>query len=380
MIQSILFFALGFLCAGLIALLIAPAIWRRAVRLTRKRVEASVPLTQAQIQADKDRLRAEFAMKTRRLEMSAKSLREKAAAQVIEISRNREALKALSEQRQDKSLTLMELEAKTAELNAELRQKEDQLQSLTKMLAEAEQTSEQRTMELDKIGRLYDEASFSSSSRQIELVARESEVEKLTGEISALRRERKDAERRCKEAIAESRAARDALKAEKKRAGDLQKKVERMLETLTDREEKLASREREMAHLRATLKAGSTGDGDALETAVASLSEERDRLEERLALLTRENRKLKDDMEAGAQSGATPDGEEQERAMLREQMNDLAAEVVNLTAMLEGPDSPIAKALAAPADHARPIDDKGQTVTSLADRVRALQQKAASAN
>ena len=113
---------------------------------------------------------------------------------------------------------------------------------------------------------------------------------------------------------------------------------------------------------------------------MASISEERDRLEERLTLLTRENRKLKDDMEAGAQSGATPEGEEQKQAMLREQMNDLAAEVVNLTAMLEGPDSPIVKALAAPAGHARPVNDKGQTVTSLADRVRALQQKAASAN
>lgn len=380
MIQSILFFALGFLCAGLIALLIAPAIWRRAVRLTRKRIEASVPLTLAQIQADKDRIRAEFAMKTRRLEMSAKSFREKAAAQIIEISRNREALKSLSEQRQDKSLSLMELDAKTAELNAELRQKEDQLQSLTKRLAEAEQASERRTKELDKIGRMYDEASFSSSSRQIELVARESEVEKLTGEISTLRRERKDAEGRCKEAIAESRAARDALKAEKKRAGDLQKKVERMLETLTEREEKLASREKEMAHLRATRKAGSGGSGDTLEAAMESLSEERDRLEKRLSLLTRENRKLKDDMAAGAPSGASPESDSHENAMLREQMNDLAAEVVNLTAMLEGPDSPIAKALAAPAGHARPVNDMGETVTSLADRVRALQQKAASAN
>ena len=34
---------------------------------------------------------------------------------------------------------------------------------------------------------------------------------------------------------------------------------------------------------------------------------------------------------------------------LREQMNELAAEVVHLTAKLEGPDSPIIKALAAPA-------------------------------
>ncbi|RWX60080.1 hypothetical protein EN780_32935, partial [Mesorhizobium sp. M4B.F.Ca.ET.089.01.1.1] len=70
MVQSILFFALGFLCAGFLALLIAPAIWRRAVALTRRRVEASMPLTLAEIQANKDQVRAEFAMSTRRLEMS----------------------------------------------------------------------------------------------------------------------------------------------------------------------------------------------------------------------------------------------------------------------------------------------------------------------
>ena len=36
MIQSILFFALGFLCAGFLALMVAPAVWRRAVRLTQE--------------------------------------------------------------------------------------------------------------------------------------------------------------------------------------------------------------------------------------------------------------------------------------------------------------------------------------------------------
>ncbi len=83
MIQSILFFSLGFLCAGFLALMVAPAIWRRAVVLTRKRIEASVPLSLTEIQADKDRMRAEFAMSTRRLEMSIKQFREKAAAQVV---------------------------------------------------------------------------------------------------------------------------------------------------------------------------------------------------------------------------------------------------------------------------------------------------------
>ena len=102
MIQSILFFILGFLCAGFLALMVAPAIWRRAVALTRKRIEASVPLTLAEIQADKDRMRAEFAMATRRLEINVKNFREKAAAQIVEINRNREELKQLMAERNER--------------------------------------------------------------------------------------------------------------------------------------------------------------------------------------------------------------------------------------------------------------------------------------
>ena len=135
MIQSILFFTLGFLCAGFLALMVAPAIWRRAVALTRKRIEASVPLTLTDIQADKDRMRAEFAMSTRRLEMSIKAFKDKAAAQIIEINRNREELKRLAAEREGQNQSLSELEAKAGELRGELRQREDQLQRLTSQAA-----------------------------------------------------------------------------------------------------------------------------------------------------------------------------------------------------------------------------------------------------
>ena len=69
MIQAAMYFALGLLTAGLLVLLLAPVIWRRAVRLTRARIEASVPMTRAEIEADKDRLRADFAVSNRRLEV-----------------------------------------------------------------------------------------------------------------------------------------------------------------------------------------------------------------------------------------------------------------------------------------------------------------------
>jgi chromosome segregation ATPase len=381
LVQSVLFFALGFLCAGFLALIVAPAVWRRAVALTRRRIEASIPLTQAEIQADKDRVRAEYAMATRRLEMNVKALREKAAEQLVEINRGREALKGLAIERTDKNHALAELGAKSEAL----RQREEELHRLSERLKETERKLEKRALELEKLEHMYDDASFSSSSRQIELVARESELQKLASDISLLRGQRKEADRRQQEIAAESRAARDALKAEKKRAAELDKKVERLLATLADREDKLDRREKELARLREKAKAEDGGSAlrlvgkpdeagqdeakrrDDLDQVIAKLDSDRERLEARLTALARENKRLKADLGAAASSGTA-----NASAALREQMNELAAEVVHLTAKLEGPDSPIAKALAAPQESRSGGGDR-----SLADRVRALQKAAA---
>jgi chromosome segregation ATPase len=228
-----------------------------------------------------------------------------------------------------------------------------------------------------------------------------------------LRGQRKDVDRRMQDVTAESKTARDALKAERKKVTELEKKLERMLTTLTDREEKLDRRERELARLREQLK-GRSGAGDEaeeklletqkekvrlegqvadltlqmstlltgarggdVEKAVATLKEDRDRLEARLSALSGENKKLKDDLTAHERAKADDWSDERRgNALLREQINDLAAEVVTLTAALEGPESPINKVLAdAPA---LVPDEPHEKITSLADRVRAL-QKAASA-
>ncbi|WP_027146389.1 hypothetical protein [Mesorhizobium sp. WSM3626] len=380
MVQSVLFFALGFLCAGFLALMVAPAVWRRAVALTRRRIEASIPLTQAEIQADKDRIRAEYAMSTRRLEINVKTLREKVAEQLVEINRSHEALKGLAVERTDKNHALAELGAK----NEALRQREEELHQLSERLKETERKLERRALDIEKLEHMYDDASFASSSRQIELVARESELQKLASDISLLRGQRKEADRRSQEIAAESKAARDALKAEKRRAAELDKKVERLLATLADREDKLDRREKELARLREKAKAedgasalrlvgkpdeagrrDEVGKRDDVDRAIARLDGDRERLEARLMALARENKRLKADLGAAASLGLTNGN----GAALREQMNELAAEVVHLTAKLEGPGSPIAKALAAPQENRSAGHDR-----SLADRVRALQK------
>ncbi|OHV86030.1 hypothetical protein [Mesorhizobium sp. ORS 3428] len=376
MVQSILFFALGFLCAVFLVSLIAPAVWRRAVVLTRRRIEASMPLTPAEIQAEKDRVRAEYAMTTRRLEMNIKSLKEKAAEQLVEIGRGREALKGMAVETKDKNQALSDLQAK----NAELKQREEELRNLSEKLAQAERTLEQRALDLQKLEQMYDDASFASSNRQIELVARESELDKLANDIAVLRSQRKEADRRTQEIAAEGKAARDALKAEKKRVAELDKKVERLLATLADREEKIDRRERELARMREQTKQGLAANGGArqagevqgVDKAIARLEGDRQRLEARLTALARENKRLKTNL-AGFETAKPEQAADARRASaaLREQINELAAEVVNLTLKLDGPDSPIAKALAAPVDGRQGAGERG---ISLADRVRALQK------
>lgn len=415
MIESTLFFSLGFLCAAFLALMIAPALWRRAVALTRRRIEASVPLSLGEIEADKDRMRAEFAMSTRRLEMSIQTFREKAANQIIEINRNQEQLKKLAAERAEKNEAITELEKQAGALRDELRQREDRLQRLGERLAETERDIEDKAVELDKLGRMYDEASLAASNRQIELVAREAEFERVSGDVGTLREQRKDAERRLRDAVSESKVLQESLRAEKKKSGGLEKKLERLTTTLSDREDKLDRRESELARLRGQLKGSSKTEselsaelaeseknrvqleaevadltlqmstllsgatGGDVEKAVARVDQQRERLEERMKLILRENRKLKTELSTHARARSDDwDDQRRENALLREQINDLAAEVVKLTEMLDGPDSPISEELAKAGEGAAHTASggTGSSVTGLAERVRALKDAA----
>ncbi len=366
MVQSILFFVLGFLCAGFLTVLVAPAVWRRAVALTRKRIEATIPLTPSEIQADKDRIRAEFAIAVRKLEVEAKGLKERLTVQLVELSRGKESIKALAEEGERKDASLAELQAAKEQAEAALAEREARLHALAEQIGAMERATTERAREFEKLGRLYEEASFSSSNRQIELAAREAEVEKLGTEAAALRAQRKEADRRSSEALTESRLSRDALEAEQKKVADAEKKLERLAATLADREDKLERREKELARLR---EQGASGIV-AGQPQSGAQEGERERLEARLTALLRENKRLKADLariEAGrtAQPVAAANGS----AALREEMHDLAAEVVSLAMKLDGPGSPIAKALAAPAP------DSGRML-SLAERVRALREEA----
>lgn len=256
-----------------------------------------------------------------------------------------------------------------------------------------------------------------ADSRKIELVARETEIGSLTDKLSEHRREQKDLRTYSREIELENKAAQESLKQERKRYHDLEKKSERLMTQLSDREEKLDRREKEAARLREQLRA-MTGDGQDvdkrlvdsdrarlaleaenaeltarlasllgnarggdIEKAFKKLEEDRDRLKKQVATLSAQKAALEDrQMEEQIALAAGWDDERRDTAVLREQINDIAAEVVRMTAALEGPNSPIHAALNSntPGQDGQSRDSK--LPLSLADRVRALQKAASARN
>ncbi len=83
--------ALGFFGAGLLALLLAPAYRKRTMRLTSERLKRSLPVSELEIRADRDRLKADFAMQIFRLEQQLERGRLAAARHLVEVSRREAA-------------------------------------------------------------------------------------------------------------------------------------------------------------------------------------------------------------------------------------------------------------------------------------------------
>src|SRR5258705_11492730 len=105
-----------------------------------RRLEALTPLSMAEIQADKDQLRAEFAMSTRRLEMSVEQMKAKTTGQLAEIGKKSEAVGRLKLELGEKTAALFALEAKEKQLTDDLHSLRNELEAKSGTLNETERT------------------------------------------------------------------------------------------------------------------------------------------------------------------------------------------------------------------------------------------------
>jgi chromosome segregation ATPase len=179
MIEPIMYFGIGFLVAALIGLLVIPLIQRRAVRLTMQRLEATAPLSISEIQADKDKLRADFAMSTRRLETSVEALKSKSVGQLAELNKTADTMGRLKAELGEKKSTIFALEAHHRTLRDQLRAAEEEIAAKTNAMYKAERALSDKVADLAKLGSEFDKCSSLAESQKREIIALRAKIEAI---------------------------------------------------------------------------------------------------------------------------------------------------------------------------------------------------------
>jgi chromosome segregation ATPase len=428
MVEPIMYLAIGFLLSMLCGLAIVPLVHNRAVRLTTRRLEAATPLSMAEIQADKDQLRAEFAMSARRLEMNVEQLKNKTTSQLAELGKKSDAINRMKIELGEKNATIFALEAREKAVKEQLRITEEEFSAKTAALRDAELALADKQVELARINSELSNRSLMAESRQVELVAVRAQIDELKNRVGDAEKEFNATQARLVQERSESETASRELGDARGRVDNLGQRVSELDHQLTaqvkdaealsgriaDLEGRLATQgklltereqentqlrqasensERTINELRVEIAALSGGKPS---TALEALRSEKAVLEEQLKTARDERAKFQRDanviQQQAESSWAT---ERMENALLRERINDIAAEVAKLAMQLEGPNSPIEALLATEAGQApkpapRPANDAAATNGAassplpegggtLAERIRALQSHASRA-
>jgi hypothetical protein len=426
MIEPIMFIGIGFLAAGLLVIGAIPMVHARAVRLTQRRLEAMIPMSMAEIHADKDQLRAEFAMSTRRLEMSVDQMKAKTSTHLAEIGKKSEAVGRLKLELGEKAAALLGAEAKVNSLSEELQRTQNELGAKTSVLQQTDRMLAERTAELARFTTRLNDSSLRADSHRVEFVTLQAQSEMLKGQIASCEQEIRSLQGSLDTQIANAETANRQLAEERIKtetygahikemknqlivqtteAEILSRRVQELLARLDEHERSAAEREftsdqyrnqlATAADTEAGLRAELAEREDHHRTTIGTLSAEKAIAAEQLKLAQQERDQLRHDLATVKQEAEDASASERmETAVMRERINDVAAEVARLTAALEGPSSPIEAILAGEAglshggaNGAGSEKDSGETLIgaiatnggsqrgSLADRIRALQSR-----
>jgi chromosome segregation ATPase len=408
---EVMFFGIGFLAASLVGLVVLPLVHNRAVQLTMKRLAASAPLSMTEVQAEKDQLRAEFAMWTRRLELSVEQMKARTTGWVVELGKKSDAINRLKAELREKTAAISPLEARQKALTDQLRVIKSELTVKTAALREAERILQENQAELVNLAADLNERSGAGHSARVEVTSLRLKVQSLKDQISGYEREARELGDRMARSRKDSAAATVELQEERGKAEKLSNRVsqlKRQLIAQTTEAEVLGRRVQEVtaqtahqakmmpeldaetgrlrdkvveihnieAQLRADLAAASGRNKAATENLLKETAIVQDQLNKAKA----ERTKLQQEIASmKREAEETLAAVRIDNALLRERINDIAADFARLAVALEGPNSPIGVILASEPTASNAANGGRRRAFSgtngkgdLADRIRAL--------
>ncbi|MBC7150774.1 MAG: hypothetical protein H5U22_15415 [Rhizobium sp.] len=380
MIEYALLFGLGFLAAALIVMLVAPAIHKRIVLYTENRLKATMPLSPQEIRAQKDMVRAVYAAENART--AQELLREREASIALRLANDtlsRDASHLVADN-QDLRAQIHDMSVEAADFRSKLRRAEVEADNLKEALRRTEESAAAKDLEITTLGRRIERIMADVDNLKIERTTRETEIENLKMRVQALRDEREELRRETKLLTKRAKDAEIRLAQEEHKLLRLDDRLAREMADNVDKDALLERRAKEISRLKQGVKSANSQvraamkslraanlpvpdfkeiaiveDGPAATAAaigaVAGTADLEDELRHRHTALTERLLKAKT---------ATND------KALREEIADIAAKMIVLTAAREGEKSPIPDLL-----RAKSAKGPGKGLT-LAERVLAI--------
>lgn len=395
MIQFALLFGLGFLTAALLVFLIAPAIHRRIVWFTEKRLKATMPLSPQEVRAQKDMARALFAAANARTEQALTQERDKTVALQIHNGKLQQEASRLAAGNTEQQTRIDDLEVEAGELRSRLRREESYISQLKSSIHAAEQASAEKEADIDGLRKRMMKMAADADNLRIDLATRETEIESLKLRINTLRDERETLRQDLSAASLRAADVEQSHRQESDKSKRLEERLDREIAGNADKETAIGRHARDIARLKERLETAAKDSREASKalraagiappkkpvktpklSAVSMIADTADNqtnaaepertVEDNIAQMTEEARNRATALTDRLLKARSPMHEE----AIREEIATIAANMVALTALKEGDTSPILDLLPRNKDPA----EQGARV-SLADRVATLLPK-----
>ncbi|NKN35671.1 hypothetical protein HFC70_04805 [Agrobacterium sp. a22-2] len=363
-------------------MLLVPAIHRRIVLYTENRLKATTPLSAQEVRAQKDMARAVYAAENARTAQELTREREKSMA--LEISNDtlaKETSHALAES-QDLRMQIEEMSTEAGSLRSQLRREATNLEQMKDALQRVEETSITKDLAIEKLTQRITRLNSEIDNLKIEGTTRDTQIEDLRMRVQTLRDEREALRQEVKSAGIRAKQAEQRLAQEEHKLLRLEDKLTRAMATSVDKDGTIERHLKEIVRLKEKLQETAPNGRAALRSSrpakpapaghaparmpvdivgtvpdMANLVS--DPAAEALADELRHQHIALTERLLKARTAASDPA-------LREEVAEIAAKMIALTALREGSASPIPALLAGPAD------TSGVKPGSLADRVARL--------
>ncbi len=229
MIEQIVDFTLGFVICGLIGMAFLPLVSARARRLTLAKIEARLPMTFDEVEAERDLLRAQFAVEKRALELKVEETRGDRAAEAAELGRRAVALTRVSDQLQQTAALLDERNAQLAKSLEFGEKTKAELTATTEALAARSAALVEKSGDYDKLAAERQKLDQHARKLEASLAATTEDLRQTAAKLETTEAARRELFAHAEHLAEQGTGLAAALAEEQKRSADFEARRTRLL-------------------------------------------------------------------------------------------------------------------------------------------------------